>query len=272
MSSSSFGAQGAAILWGAGDGSLLGRAEVPSLADDTAGGGGGIVAARGGPGRLADLIASRLGRARLLRNLGNGTFAAADVFALGVPQASADLDGDGIEEVIVSHNDTTRAFRRATPDGAFSATGLTLIGELFAGLSDMDGDARPDLILEASGALSLRRGDGAGGFGPPAPLMTLPHPHGAVMAQDLDADGAAELLWVDYEAIWEGSWEDTELRVALHVHSNDGSGRLGPASTDSLQIRGRIGGCARWHGKLDTGDVDGDGDLDVVLQMGHSST
>lgn len=259
---------GAGILWGAGDGALLGRGAIPGWARvGVDWGGGGVVTVRPGPGRLPDLVAAPMGRMRLLRNRGNGTFLSADEFARGTVAAAGDLDGNGIDEVIVTRGDTVQVYRRATSAGPFIPQGLPFVGEGFGGLSDVDADGHLDLVLDSGHSLTIRRGDGGGGFGSPSPLVSFPVAHGALLFRDLDANGAPELVWADASALRVGSHEDGDVRVALHVQRNDGHGGLAPAATDTLRFAGHHG-LATLGSRLDAGDVDGDGDPDVVLSMG----
>lgn len=264
--------RGAGIFWGAGDGALLGRGVIPVWAVyGVDWGGGGIVAARPGTGMLPDLVAAPLGRMRLLRNRGNGTFLPADDFTRGTAAAAGDLDGNGIDEVIVTRGDTVQVYRRATSEGPFVPQGHPFVGERFGGLSDVDADGHLDLVLDSGHSLTIRRGDGGGGFGSPSPLVSFPVAHGALLFRDLDANGAPELVWADASALRVGSHEVGEVRVALHVQRNDGHGGFAPAATDTLRFAGHHT-LATSGSRLDAGDVDGDGDPDVVLSMGSGGS
>jgi hypothetical protein len=111
---------------------------------------------------------------------------------------------------------------------------------------DLDGDGFDDLVVGNPGAPGLRLGDGAGHFGPEAPIDT-DAAGGTVAVADMNADEVLDLIV--------GSSQTSRLSVAL----GDGSGGFLP-SLDST-----LGGATIVNRLvLDVRDGDGDGDIDVL--------
>jgi hypothetical protein len=111
----------------------------------------------------------------------------------------------------------------------------------------MDGDGRADRVdtVRAPDAFRtqvwLRRGDGAGGFGPAevlAPSVGSPR----VVLADIDADGALDVL--------------TTESGGVAVRLGTGDGRVGPLAVYGSSYPADL---------VATGDMDGDGYLDAVV-------
>jgi hypothetical protein len=165
---------------------------------------------------------------------------------------------------------------------------------------DFDQDRVLDVVGLRPGtpdSIRLLRGDGAGGF---EPLQVLPHPFGfsdyptAFALGDLDEDGWADLVVATYDTLQlhlgVGGGLVTEepivltypaLMQSVRLDEFDGDGHLDLAfSANEAQIGGSIF-VARGHGDasfdpatihptgllpgaLTTGDLDGDGDTDLL--------
>ncbi len=215
-----------------------------------------------------DLLTGDDGAVRLLLNLGNLSFL--DVTTrlpnmTWVYTASfGDLDADGDADLYLGLHDQSFLFRN---DGAGNFINLTpshmpaIVGQISASvLRDLDGDGDLDLVTGLGGDSSqlqdlLFLNDGASRFTelPGA----LPEAHDAAQdlaCGDLDGDGDLDLLAATHRG---GQAHD--LRVLL----NDGAAGLLDATTQQLpRVLGETP-------DLETGDLDGDGDLDLVVVSGE---
>jgi hypothetical protein len=121
-------------------------------------------------------------------------------------------------------------------------------------LRDLDGDGKPDLVTPNIGGnkLDVLRGDGKSGFArvPGAPFPVAERP-GYVRVADVNNDGKLDLL---------ATHDDVGL---LAVMLNDGSGEFRPTTDSPLRLSGVAWG-------FDVGDVNGDGNVDVVSGVQRS--
>lgn len=204
----------------------------------------------------------------LLRNDGAGNLA--DVTATHMPAigtndltnefAVGDVDGDGDLDVVVARagnpflsvphllrNDGTGRFVDVGPFGSAGLWGLECV--------DLDLDGDPDLVTTVAGPVLLFN-DGTGGFGAPQALRAM----GCTPTQprflsfdvgDYDGDGDPDLV-----AAVECQGLSTTVLVAFE---NDGAGNM-------TQVSGvvQVAGSER-AGALDLLDVDGDDDVDLLL-------
>jgi len=179
-----------------------------------------------------------------------------------------DLDGDGRADVLAltAQGDEGVSLFRRTPDGGFARERLLRFpasyGSTSMQLADVDGDGRDDIVYtngdagDFPGPVKPYHGvrvfvnDGRAGY---AERYFLPMP-GAydVAARDFDGDGDVDLAAVAF-------FTDTAApRPLPFVYLENRGGLRFRASTVAGADRGR------WL-RMDAGDVDGDGDDDLVL-------
>ena len=174
--------------------------------------------------------------------------------------AMGDVDGDGDLDMLTANSSaSTVSLRLNTGSGVFG--GSTEIAVAAPGrhltLGDVDGDGDLDLVAACYGAtflpgnstVSIRLNDGSGNFSAPAlnaEVSTEPRPY-VVKLGDIDGDGDLDLVVAMYNNSTQG--------VAL-VRFNDGSG--GFTGTQRLTMTNDIT-------TLEFSDVDGDGDLDLLM-------
>ncbi len=112
--------------------------------------------------------------------------------------ALADVDLDGVEDVVhLPGNSTVETFRML-PDRTFEGPVVTQlpwepwrIGDL----ADLQGDGRPDLLLRRDlDEHAILRGAGDGTFSTPVLLAPLPPGSGTLRAGDVDRDGRVDLF------------------------------------------------------------------------------
>jgi hypothetical protein len=207
-------------------------------------------------------------------NDGTGTFGARTSYAVGLDSDTAypvfldtgDVDGDGDPDAIVTSgrwvddpeigsrevtigavalNDGTGAFA-PTAAGDVEIGGMGFVWPLQPVFGDLDGDGDLDVAVGGFGSVTTMLGDGAGGFA--APVRTpvgVSGPIDHIEAVHVDEDGRLDLV---------GSYGPDEAVVVY----GDGAGGVDahhavvPGSPGLLDL------------DLEAGDLDGDGDPDIV--------
>lgn len=216
-----------------------------------------------------DLVASDHDSASVAVWLGDGgggfTPAAGSPFVAhgGKPHnhglAVGDVSGDGFPDVITA-NQEDRSLSVLLGDGTgrlVPAPGspIPLIADPYLSrLGDLDKDGHLDIVapLVGGNALVVLRGDGKGGFSPMpgSPYRTVDRPYAVALA-DLDGDGNQDVLIAH---------DDTDKMTILLGSAN---GTLSPAHGSPIALGSRVFGIA-------TGDVNGDGAIDVLAGAGDT--
>jgi hypothetical protein len=147
----------------------------------------------------------------------------------------------------VRFNDGSGNFSGATNE-VFSTT--TNYGYANMQIGDVDADGDLDLLLCSGGGVYLRLNDGQGRLGGPASVL-LSNGGGNIFLGDLDADGDLDLL-----AANTSNTQGTPSRMKVALNDSRGNFTTTDFALSSL------------GGLMHVGDVDADGDLDIIMTYG----
>jgi hypothetical protein len=209
----------------------------------------------------------------LLRNNGNGTFAAPVSFPSAAGPydlAVGDLTGDGRPDLVIAHQDYRVTVLANNGAGGFAAPvvysglGDNYAGPLFASvaLGDVDRDGDLDVLYGNTrtwdgntGHIVQLRNNGAGVLTRAAdiPLVLYSAGPADVVAADLNGDGAVDILAAAY---------DGRAADGVYIIQNDGAGNFGPAT---LYPAGQI------TSAVAAADLNGDGRVDVLTADSYSN-
>jgi len=171
--------------------------------------------------------------------------------------AIGDVDGDGDLDLVTANygaGSNTASVRLNNGTGSFTAPTTTpnpTVGNrpFAVALGDVDGDGDLDLVTAnyGGGTVSVRLNNGSGGFSGGTDLPVNGSP-ASVALGDVDGDGDLDLVTANFNS---GS-------NTVSVRLNDGAGNFTPPATVPNPV---VGDRPR---SVALGDVDGDGDLDLV--------
>lgn len=165
---------------------------------------------------------------------------------------AGDVTGDGVDDLLVTFAFTDEVLLwRGDGVGGFGPPESIAVGggPKFLALADLDVDGALDLVVVNADAesVSVLLGDGAGAFSLHSTLPSGPDPTSLLLA-DVDGDGAHDLL------VGQHSGADGSGRIMLRPGLGDGG--FGPRALYSV---------GQEPNDLSTGDLDGDGILDVAV-------
>lgn len=234
-----------------------------------------------------------------LKGNGQGSFAPAVNIALpgsnAVTAATADLDGDGIRDLVVGAS-TVLYILPGLGAGAFGPGALIGAGGsvVSLALADLNADSKPDVIVaSSSGSIAIHYGNGLGGF--LAPIITSygfqPQAHASLAVREINGDGIPDLAITNYTAgltsVAYGTGLGFGARVDYPVPANPWAVAVGdlngdgfpelvtacraPSNVVAVQYNNTVGGffpATPWPAGTDPrgvalGDVDGDGNTDI---------
>ncbi len=193
----------------------------------------------------------------LLRNDGTGAFTTPPVgthsFTDPVGILGADFDGDSDQDLLVTHRNSPQTVYLLRNDGAGTFTSYTSTLPVNAASrsavwGDLDGDLDLDIVSQGATNLYTLQNDGNGNFS----VLQAYSPTAPVVLTDLDGDGDRDLVSVGFTTAY-----------VLTVRLNAGNGTL---SSETI-IPGFSGLFLRAE-DVTAGDVDADGDVDLVVAAG----
>ncbi|WP_170134767.1 T9SS type A sorting domain-containing protein [Marinirhabdus gelatinilytica] len=173
----------------------------------------------------------------------------------------ADLDGDGDLDLVAAISDDSRAVWYENLDGQGNFGSLRVISNVQLACrsvfpADIDGDGDLDVVANSGGDVTIswfENEDGLGNFGPKKIVAGEALYVADVFCADMDGDGDLDIVGTT----------NAEDRVAWHENL-DGLGAFGPQQI----ITNEALSCT----SIFCGDLDNDGDIDVLYSSTPNST
>ncbi len=203
-------------------------------------------------------------------NNGDGTFGPRQTWSMNAcgwnDIEAVDLDNDGDRDVVITEwlgcqnvaNSARRIFiSKNNGSGVFSAPLIKVVnpfpGSIAAG--DFNEDGKVDLVTGQSPGIDLHLGTGTGDLLPPISFATQQAPY-EIIANDFNKDGHRDIAACT-EFFNEG----------MSVLLGNGNGTFQPAQN----YDGAYSPDLRNESGITSGDVDGDGDIDIMVSNGASN-
>ncbi|MFK8101110.1 MAG: T9SS type A sorting domain-containing protein [Saprospiraceae bacterium] len=167
----------------------------------------------------------------------------------GPSVCTGDIDGDGDLDILASYLGTKIVwYENENGMGSFGTEQIVLSGNndstaVIVYLTDIDGDGDLDLVTGDNDCKWYENEDGAGNFSDPQVIFVASTQIKKFTRIDANGDGNLDLMAI--------------FRDAIHWYQNEGMGSYAAARVVDLE-----GGNINIGGFF-TGDIDGDGDLDI---------
>ena len=170
---------------------------------------------------------------------------------------AGDVDNDGDQDLLTAYAASV-AVQRNNGAGAFAPAGSVAVAPSVGSvvLGDIDGDGDLDLATASwsTNAVSIRRNDGTGNFSGTVEVTVGDSPRGVALA-DMDGDGDLDLI----------TFNSGSAAATTSVRFNDGTGSFSGTTDEFIN---NITNTSLSNTEI--ADVDGDGDLDLVVVLGAS--